>query len=133
MSLWSGAGNDGNEQRCTRAASGRGVLGFGPTSRGREVVKAPAWIVALGVTLALLEPMGSLSAQTAFTEKAHKAEPAHRIEELRRAIRSPQAARERFEAMRDAQKGIEAAREKDQSPVPPTASAITRQGASANR
>ena len=106
---------------------------FGPTRRGREVVKAPAWIVALGTTLALLEPMGGLSAQTASTEKAHKAEPSHGIEDLRRAIRSPEAARERFEAMREAQKGIEAAREKDQSPVPPTASAVTRQGASANR
>src|SRR5919202_2764050 len=107
--------------------------GFGPTSRGRGVVKAPTWMVALGATLALLEPMGGLSAQTASTEKAHKAEPSHGIEDLRRAIRSPEAARERFEAMREAQKRIEAAREKDQSPVPPTAPAVAHQGASANR
>ena len=106
---------------------------FGPTRRGREVVKAPAWIVTLGVTLALLEPMGSLSAQTAFTEKAHKAEPAHRIEELRRAIRSPQAARERFEAMRDAQKGMEAARKDGQNPARPMAPTVAHQDAPANR
>ena len=73
-------------------------------------MKALAWVVALGVTLALLGPTGGLSAQTASTEEARKAEAARRAEELRRAIRSPQAARERFEAMRKAQEQIEAAR-----------------------
>ena len=97
-------------------------------------MKAPAWIVALGATLALLEPMGGLSAQTASTEKAHKAEPSHGIEDLRRAIRSPEAARERFEAMRKAQKQIEAAPNKDgQNPARPIAPTVAHQGAPAGR
>ena len=89
--------------------------------------------VALGITLALLAPMGSPSAQTASTEKAHKAESARRIEELRRAIRSPQAARKRFEAMREAQRGIEAARKDGQNPARPMAPTVAHQDASANR
>ena len=80
--------------------------------------------------------MSSLLAQTAPTEKARKAEPARGIEELRRAMRSPQAARERFEAMREAQKQIEAARKKDQSPkspVRPKASTAVQQSALSNQ
>ena len=96
-------------------------------------MKALAWTVVLGVTLALLEPMGSLSAQTASAEKAHKAEAARRAEELRRAIRSPQAARERFEAMREAQKQIGAAHKDGQSPARPVDSAVAHQDAPANR
>ena len=98
-------------------------------------MNAFTWAVALGVTLALLGPMGSLSAQTASTERAHKAEPARSTEDLLRAIRSPQAARERFEALRGAQKQIEAVRKVDQVPAivpldktaPPSTAMVSRE------
>jgi cell fate (sporulation/competence/biofilm development) regulator YlbF (YheA/YmcA/DUF963 family) len=96
-------------------------------------VKALTWTVALGITLALLGPIDNLSAQTASTEKAHKAEPSHGVEELRRAIRSPQAARERFEAMRGAQKRIEAARKDGQDPARAMVSTVARQDTLTNR
>ena len=78
-------------------------------------MKAFAWTAVLGTTLAVVGPMDSLPAQTASTERALKAEPARSTEDLLRAIRSPQAARERFEALRGAQKGIEAVRKVDQT------------------
>ena len=96
-------------------------------------MKALTWTVALGITLALLGPIDNLSAQTASTERAHKAEAARSTEDLLRAIRSPQAARERFEAMRKAQKQIEAVRKDGQDPARAMASTVARQDTLTNR
>ena len=96
-------------------------------------MKAPTWIVTLSATLALLGSVGSLSAQTASNQKTQKAETGRRIEDLQRAIRSPQAARERFEAMRKAQKQIEAAPKDGQKPARPIAPTVAHQGAPAGR
>ena len=81
----------------------------------KHVVPLALFLTAAGG--AFLGPIGSLSAQTVSTEKAHKAETANRAEEFRQAIRSSQAARERLEAMRKAQKTIEVVRENHQSSV----------------
>ena len=96
-------------------------------------MKAPTWIVTLSATLALLGSVGSLSAQTASNQKIQKAETGRRIEDLQRAIRSPQAARERFESMRKAQKQIEAAPKDGQNPARPIAPTVAHQGAPAGR
>ena len=92
----------------------------------RRVIPFVLFLAAVGSSF--LGSVGSLSAQTA-SNKAHKAEPANGIEEYRRAARSPEAVRDRYEVLREAQRRIEAASKNAQS----SASSAARQIAPANR